>query len=235
MVAVPTMQGNRSVRRVGVIIVIVILIAAAGIAIGYGFGTSVQISGQGTTVTKTVSSSNSSEPYILTLVITTGNFYNSTFGDQPAYYVLGPKGLQSSAQIVVPANRQIELVIVNYDDGSANLSSSQYENVNGTVNDQMTVVNNTMVNSTMASSGIQVRGAETVGSLPASVISHTFTVPSLGINVPVGTSSTEVVYFTIESPGTYDWFCMTACGGGADGLSGAMSTPGWMTGSLVAQ
>ena len=229
------MQGNRAFARVGAILVIVILIAVAGIAIGYGFGTTAQISSQGTTVTKTVSGANSSEPYILTLVITTGNYYNSTFGDQPAYYVLGPKGLQSSAQIVVPANRQIELVIVNYDDGSANLSSSQYQNVTGTLNNQMTVVNNTMVNSTMTSSGIQVRGAETVGSLPAGEISHTFTIPSLGINVPVGTSSTEVVYFTVESSGTYAWFCMTACGGGADGLSGAMSTPGWMTGSLVAQ
>jgi len=229
------MQGNKFVTRVGVIFVIVILIATAGIAIGYGFGTTVQVSSRGTTVTTTVSGSNSSEPYVLTLVITTGNFFNSTYGDQPAYYVLGPKGLQSSAQIVVPANRQIELVIVNYDDGSANLSSSQYQNVAGTLNDQMTVVNNTMVNSTMTSSGIQVRGAETLGSLPAAEISHTFTVPSLGINVPVGTSSTEVVYFTVKSPGSYLWLCMTACGGGADGLSGAMSTPGWMTGSLVAQ
>jgi P pilus assembly chaperone PapD len=229
------MQGNRAAVRAVVILVIVILVAAAGIAIGYGFGTTVQISSQGTTVTSTVSASNSSEPYVLTLVITTGNFYNSTFGDQPAYYVLGPKGLQSSAQIVLPAHREIELVIVNYDDGSANLSSSQYENVAGTINNQMTVVNNTMVNSTMTSSGIQVRGAETVGSLPADVISHTFTVPSLGINVPVGTSSTEVVYFTVDSPGTYAWFCMTACGGGANGLIGAMSTPGWMTGSMVVQ
>ncbi len=227
------MQRNKAAVRVAVILVIFILIAAAGIAIGYGFGTTVQISAQGTTVTTTASGSNSSAPYVLTLVISTGNYYNSTFGDQPAYYVLGPNGLQSSAQIVIPANRQIELVIVNYDDGLANLTSSQLANVAGTVNDQMTLVNNSQINSTMASSGIQLRGGETVGSLPVSEISHTFTIPSLGINVPVGTSSTEVVYFTVKSSGTYAWFCMTACGGGATGLGGAMATPGWMAGSLV--
>jgi len=229
------MQRKSAAARVAVVLVVAILIAAAGIAIGYGFGTTVQVSAQGTTVTKTISGSNSSSPYVLTLVITTGNFFNSTFGDQPAYYVLGPKGLQSSAQIVLPANREIELVIVNYDDGSANLSSSQYATVAGTVNDQMTVVNNTDVNSTMASSGIQIRGGASVGSLPAADVSHTFTIPSLGINIPVGTSSTEVVYFTVDTPGTYTWFCMTACGGGANGLDGAMSTPGWMTGSLLVQ
>jgi heme/copper-type cytochrome/quinol oxidase subunit 2 len=226
-------SGNRAAVRVVSILVIAVLIAAAGIAIGYGFGTTVQVSARGTTVTSTVSASNSSEPYVLTLVITTGNFYNATLGDQPAFYVLGPNGLQSSAQIVLPAHREIKLVIINYDDGSANLTSPQYGNVTGTVDNQMTVVNNAMVNSTMASSGIQVRGAETVSSLPADQVAHTFTIPSLGVNIPVGTSSTEVAYFTIDSPGTYSWFCMTACGSGANGLGGAMSTPGWMTGSLV--
>ena len=168
-------------------------------------------------------------------MITTGNSYNSTFGDQPAFYVLGPNGLQSSANVVVPANRLIKLVIINYDDGSASLTSSKYESVSGTADNQMAIVNNTAINSTMTSSGIEIRGAMTVGSLTADEISHTFTVPSLGINVPIEISSTTVVYFTLNSPGTYVWECMTACGAGVEGLLGAMSTPGWMTGSLVVQ
>jgi heme/copper-type cytochrome/quinol oxidase subunit 2 len=228
-------QGSTPLVRAAGILVIVVLIAAAGIAIGYGFGTSVQISSRGTTTTTTVSATNSTEPYVLTLVITTGNLFNSTIGDQPAYYVLGPNGLQSSAEISVPAHGQIELVIVNYDDGSANLTGTQYENVTGTLGNRVALVNNSVVNSTEASSGIQVKGAEEVGSLPAGEIAHTFTVPSLGLNIPVGTSSTEVAYFTIDLPGTYTWLCMTACGSGANGLGGAMSTPGWMTGSLVAR
>jgi len=226
-------MGGIPVARVGAVLVAVILIAVSGIAIGYGFGTTVQIANQGTTITSTVSASNSTGPFVLTLVITTGNFFNSTFGDQPAFYVLGSNGLQSSAQIVLPAHRLIELVIVNYDEGTANLSNSQYESVAGTVNNQMTVFNNTAVNSTMTYSGIQIRGSETVGSLPADEISHTFTVPSLGLNIPIATSSTLVSHFTLTSPGTYTWYCMTPCGGGTDGLDGAMSTAGWMTGSLV--
>jgi len=222
-----------SAAKAAAIFAVVILVAAAGIAIGYGFGTSVQVSAEGTTVTSTVSASNSSEPYVLTLVVTTENSFNSSVGDQPAFYVLGPNGLQSTAQIVLPAHRLIELVIVNYDDGSANLSSSQYESVAGTVGNTMLLVNNTKVNSTMTSSGIDIQGAESVSSLPADEIAHTFTIPSLGINIPVGTSSTVVAYFTVNEAGTYTWLCMTACGAGADGLGGAMTTPGWMTGSLV--
>jgi len=121
---------------------------------------------------------------VLTLVITTGNFFNSTVGDQPAYYVLGPNGTESSAHIVLPAHRQIELIIINYDDGSANLTNSRYASVTGTVDNKMTLVNDTLINSTMASSGIQIRGAETVGSLPADLIARTFTVPGLGITSP---------------------------------------------------
>jgi hypothetical protein len=218
-----------------VIIIVFVLVAACGIAIGWGFGSTVQIASHRATVTSTVSATNSSEPYVLTLVITTGNFYNSLFGDQPAYFVLGPNGLQSSANISVPANRLIKLVVVNYDDGSANLSSSNYESVTGTVNNEMTVVNNTQVNSTMSSAGIKIRGVQTLTRLAADEISHTFTIPSLGINVPIESSSTTVVYFTLTTPGVYTWLCMTACGGGINGLAGAMSTPGWMTGSLVVQ
>jgi heme/copper-type cytochrome/quinol oxidase subunit 2 len=229
------LQNDRVVVRAAFAIGIVAAIAAAGIAVGYGFGTTVQVASLNTTVTSTVSASNSSEPYVLTLVVTTENFYNATFGDQPAFYVLGPNGLQSSAHITIPAHRLIKLVIINYDDGAANLSSPQYQSVAGTVNDQMMVLNNTMINSTMTASGIQIRGGENVTTLPADEIAHTFTIPSLGINVPIGPSSTTVVYFMVNTPGTYTWFCMTACGAGADGLEGAMATPGWMTGSLVAQ
>lgn len=227
------MERNALVVRVGTVLVTILLIAAAGIAIGYGFGTTMHTVPQGTTATPTVSPSNSSEPYVMTLVVTTENMYSSTFGDQPAFYVLGSNGLQSSAQITLPAHRLIELIIVNYDEGAANLTDSKYETVAGTVNNQMAIVNNTRINSTMTSSGIEVRGAENVTSLPADEIAHTFTVPSLGINIPIGTSSTMVSYFTLSTPGTYSWFCMTACGGGPKGLDGAMSTPGWMTGSLV--
>ena len=213
------------------IIAVMIVVAISGIAVGYGIGTTVPTTSPRSTTTAT----STTEPYVLTLVITTQNQFNSTVGDQPAFYVLGPSGLQSSANISLPAHQLIKLVIVNYDNGEANLTNPEYAAVTGVVNDRITLVNNTLVNSTMGSSGIQIGGVDNVSSLPASVISHTFTIPSLGINIPIATLSTEVAYFTLDTPGIYSWFCMAECGSGPKGLGGAMSTPGWMTGSVTVQ
>ncbi len=212
-----------------------IAVAISGITAGYGIGTTIPAASQHTTSTTTSTTSAASAPYVVTLVITTNNTFNSTIGDQPAYYQLGPKGLQSSAQINLPAHELIKLVIINYDNGAANLTDSQYAAVTGVVGNSIAVVNNSLVNSTMGASGIQIRGVENVSSLSASVISHTFTIPSLGINIPVAALSTEVAYFTLATAGTYSWFCMTECGSGAKGLGGAMVTPGWMSGSVVVQ
>jgi len=206
-----------------------IAIAISGLAAGYGIGTTIPTTSQRTTVTSTPG------PYVVTLVITTNNLYNTTIGDQPAYYVLGPNGLESSAQINLPAHELIKLVIINYDNGEANLTATNYATVTGVADNHISVVNNTLVNSTMGSSAIQIRGVENISSLSPSVISHTFTIPSLGINIPVATLSTEVAYFTLTTAGTFSWFCMTECGSGAKGLGGAMSTPGWMSGSVVVQ
>lgn len=223
---------NRSYVRGVIIVILMIAVAISGIAAGYGIGTTIPSAAKGTSTTAT---STAQSPYVVTLVITTGNEFNSTIGDQPAYYVLGPNGLQSSARINLPAQRLIKLVIINYDNGEANLTNSKYADVTGVIDNQVTLINNTLVNSTMASSGIEIHGVENVTSLPTSVISHTFTIPSLNINVPVATLSTEVVYFTVDAAGTYSWFCMTECGSGPRGLGGAMATPGWMTGSVVVQ
>ncbi len=215
-----------------------VAIGIAGIGIGYGIGASVFSPPSAQTVTVTASSSasasNSSAPYVLTLVITTENTYNSTTGTQPAYYVLGPNGLESSANIALPAHRLIKLVIICYDDGAANLTGSQYANVSGTQNNTVSVVNNTNVNSTQGAAGMQLSGGQSVSSLPADGVAHTFTIPQLGINVPIAPSSTVTAYFTINQTGSFTWFCMTLCGSGPTGLSGAMETPGWMTGHLAA-
>ena len=172
-------------------------------------------------------------PYTLTLMITTNNLYDPFMGEQPAYYVVGQNGLASSANITLPANQLIRLVIVDYDNGAPGVNGSQIGQVTGTMKNQMQVVNNTLVNSTISSSGIDIRGVQTLSSIPNSEIAHTFTVPSLGINIPVPPLSTVVTYITIKSAGSYDWLCMIPCGGGPTGTAGAMSTPGWMLGTLT--
>jgi heme/copper-type cytochrome/quinol oxidase subunit 2 len=214
-----------------------ILLAASGIAIGYGFGTTVQLQQSRVTVTTTAlspGSSNSSSPYVLTLVITTNNVFNSTVGAQPAFFVLGPNGsLESSASISLPAHRLIELVIICYDNGTAPLTSLQYAMVAGTQNNVVNMVTNDNVNSSQGVSGIHVTGGQSISSLNASDIAHTFTIPRLGINIPIAPSSTVTAFFTINQTGTFTWFCEAECGSGPEGLQGAMTTPGWMTGNVV--
>jgi hypothetical protein len=212
-------------------LVIASVLAGAGLGLGVsqkgGFG------GAGTTVTSTVNGGNSSAPYVLTLIITTNNLFNSTVGDQPAYYVLGPNGMESSANITLPAHRLIELAITNYDDGNANLTAAKYANVMGTNDGSEMVFNNTAINSTQGPNGIVLRGAQTVANMPLSEVSHTFTVSSLGLNLPIATQSTVVAFFTTGAAGTFTWLCESTCGSGPDGTAGAMSTAGWMSGVLT--
>lgn len=209
-----------------------IVLLSVGIGIGWGVQTTVVQSPTNTITTTT--QTGSQQLYSLTLVITTGNTYNSTVGAQPAYYVLTSHGLESSANISLPVNRLIELTIVNYDDGNANLTSPSYTNVQGTTNGTISYINNSNVNSSQGSKGIVVTGGQTVNSVPAADIAHTFTIPSLGINIPIPVSSTVTAFIKIDKAGTYAWLCETVCGSGTTGLEGAMSTPGWMTGDIEA-
>lgn len=230
-------------RLVGTTVFVIIAIVLAG-ALGFYFATATFAAQGSTTSTSTTTStvtstltttaSNaSSSVYALNLVISTNNIYNSTVGDQPAYYVLGPNGLESSADISLPAHQLIKLVIVCYDDGPANLTGPQYANVSGTQNNVVTEVNNDNINSSQGVSGIQINGGDTVSSVSPDNIAHTFTIPQLGINIPVEPSSTVIAFFTLNQTGTFTWFCMTECGSGPTGIGGAMATAGWMTGTVT--
>ena len=111
------------------------------------------------------------------------------------------------------------------------MTDPQYANVQGTVNGTITYVNNANVNSSQGANGIVLSGGKTVTSVSPAMIAHTFTIPSLKINVPVPLSSTVVAYIKIDKAGSYMWFCETTCGSGPAGTLGAMETPGWMTGA----
>ena len=72
----------------------------------------------------------------------------------------------SPSVVVVPAAKQVTLVIDSFDDGTTPLPSSlaNYDNVQG---------------------GVETVNGKTVSSVPNTEIAHTFTVPELGISVPV--------------------------------------------------
>lgn len=186
------------------------------------------------------STSPAATPYQLTLVITTNNFFNNT-SDQPAFYVLQNGTLQSSASINLPANRLINLTIINYDDGPASPlgspANNTFYNVTGTVGDVMWITNNTNVNSThSASSNIVINGGQKVSSLPVGGASHTFTIlngTTAIVNLPIPPSSIVHAQLHLSQTGNFLWQCEAPCGTGPDGWGQAMATPGWMTGNVV--
>ncbi len=224
-------QGLSAFMVIGLIVASVL----AGVGVGIVASQNGGFSGTGTTITQTsgVNGQNSSSPYVLSMVITTGNSFNSTIGDQPAFYVLGPNGLESSANIKLPANSLIELVITNYDEGGANISSPSYANVMGTTTGSELIYNNTAINSTEGANGMVLRGSQSVNGLPISEITHTFTAPGLNLNLPMASDSTTVAYFKTGAAGSFVWLCESACGSGADATQGAMITTGWMTGAIT--
>ena len=223
--ALPNLLGN-FMRTTALVVASMLVVLAAGIGIGWGFQATVLPSGSVSTTSGTQS------PTSITLVITTGNAFNSTVGDQPAYYLLTPNGLQPSTHLTFPVNTLFKLTIVNYDDGNASLLDAQYATVQGTVNGTITYVNNDNVNSTYGGNGIVLNGGQTVTSVPPDMIAHTFTIPSLHINIPVPVSSTVTAYLKITTTGSFQWMCETACGAGPAGTLAAMDTPGWMTGDV---
>lgn len=165
-------------------------------------------------------------PYQLTLVEAMGVPWNKSLM-QPKFYVLGSHGLQSSANISVPVNTLIQVTIFSYDTPTAG-AVAQSGKVTGTLGGAMEFFNGTLAtgisNETMAQ---MMSLGKNVTSVPAGVVAHTFSVPQLGINIPVVGGSTEIAYLSFNHAGAYTWMCIVPCG------PEAMATPGWMTGTLT--
>ncbi|MHB2035620.1 MAG: hypothetical protein ACYCPW_02630 [Nitrososphaerales archaeon] len=199
----------------------VIALIIGGGATGIVLNAQNQQAPQGVSTTITASSNSSTSQagvgYTLTLLIANNQYFNSTLGAMPRYYVLGSNGsLESSANISVPDNTLVKLVIVNYDDGGNNVSSA-LATVTGTVGSSELFFNGT------SNSAADVQNVSSNG-----VVAHTFSIGSLGLNVPVPFSSTVVTYVNFGEPGTYVWNCFTPCMPWQ-----VMSTAkGWMTGTF---
>ncbi|MHB1711933.1 MAG: cupredoxin domain-containing protein [Acidimicrobiales bacterium] len=115
----------------------------------------------------------------------------------------------------------VTLRITSYDDGAAPLTGAQmmFDTVQGTVG------------------GTESVDGKPVSSVPNSDVAHTFTVVGLGLNMPVpaaptGGSVTVVARFVATRTGTFMWQCYAPCGSGLNAMGGAMSTMGWMEGTV---
>lgn len=69
-------------------------------------------------------------------------------------------------------------------------------------------------------------------SIDPALVSHTFTVASLGLNVPICGNCQTTFTFYASAPGHYTWRCMDPCGTGSSGWEGAMARDGYMSGQL---
>ena len=145
-----------------------------------------------------------------TMSIVTGSL--SGFGDQPQY---------TNPDWSVHVGERVTVKIVSYDDGTAPLMGSQmmYDAVKG------------------STTGTELVAGHAISSVSDTDIAHTFTVVGLGFNMPIpaaptGKSVTVVATFIPTKTGTFTWQCYAPCGGGTNGMGGAMATMKWMEGTI---
>jgi len=130
----------------------------------------------------------------------------------------------------IPANRSVTITITDLD-GSTPLTSSLriYSKVKGVIGDDMTVVP-----IRVAQPQIAAGPAREMDSVNLSLVSHTFTIPSLGINVPLLGGARTSFTIRVPKPGTYTWQCLDPCGSGPGGFGVPMSLVGYMIGTVTA-
>ena len=158
--------------------------------------------------------------------------------DWVSYFVQDPKTGQwvHTTLFKVPAGSKIDMTILGYD-GCTPLRNNFWSKVSGTTGNvafengkPFTVLN----------------------SWSGCNVGHTFSIPGINLNVPMGTPSLtanlcgtspctpssphQTMSFSFMSPrnaGTYFWQCRVPCGGGfIDGFGGPMQTFGFMTGNM---
>ena len=172
--------------------------------------------------------------------LTAQTFGTIGFGPHPtwvSYMVKSPSGgWVHSTDWELPANTVINMTVQQFDSGSP-LRNQVWGQVTGTTG------NTASLNGTPFS---------VYNSYTGNGVGHTFTVPALGLDVPLvgvsatstnicgqapcGTSSvhnTITFSFRTPGPGNYPWQCFVPCGVGyLYGNGGPMSTQGYMGGFL---
>ncbi|HEX8939265.1 MAG TPA: hypothetical protein VF763_03795 [Candidatus Limnocylindrales bacterium] len=157
-------------------------------------------------------------PFRQNLTIVTGGMIGKT--EFPAFL---------PSDFTLPAYSTIEVVVTNFDDATPlPKASERYAEVSGTTAGRMTVEPLDLTRPNAA--GV----AHSLTGLDPSAVSHTFTVPQLGINVPIAAHSRVSFLIHTGAPGTYAWRCYDPCGDGPAGWGTAMAaTSGYMEGTIT--
>ncbi len=154
----------------------------------------------------------------LDLTIVTGDMIGHT--EFPAYV---------PSDFSLPAHSTVIVTITNFDDATAlPASMTQYSKVSGTIGNTMQVTP-IKVGDPNAPAG----PTETLAQLDPTQVSHTFTIPQLGINVPVAAHARVTFVIQTGAPGQFYWRCFDPCGAGSTGWGTAMAAKrGFREGTL---
>jgi hypothetical protein len=162
----------------------------------------------------------------------------SAHPDWVSYFVQDPTSHQwvHTTLFQVPAGSRVHMTILGYD-GCTPLRNPVWGEVMGTIGN-VAYENGKPFKQLNSWSGCNV--------------AHTFSIPGIGLNVPMGSPSLtatlcgtspctsgphETMTFDFNTPkatGDYFWQCRIPCGGGfVTGFGGPMQTIGYMTGNMV--
>jgi hypothetical protein len=129
----------------------------------------------------------------------------------------------ASTSLTVPANTLVTVTIRNFDLGDATMpSDSPLLLVRGTAG------------------GTATFNGQSYSALGPTKVAHTFTIPQLGINVPIpGDAPDNATFLTVTfsfrtgNAGNYAFQCFAPCGTGSNGFGGPMSSMAYMRGTLT--
>jgi hypothetical protein len=161
----------------------------------------------------------------------------SSHPDWVSYFIQDPKTGQwlHTTIFSVPAGTRVDMTILGYD-GCTPLRNNFWGYVSGTTG------------------GVAFENGRpftVLSSWSGCNVAHTFSIPSINLNVPIGSPSLTAnlcgtspctsgphqtmtfSFVTPHTPGSYFWQCRVPCGGGfIDGFGGPMQTFGFMTGNM---
>ena len=171
----------------------------------------------------------------------------STHPDWVSYFIQNPqtKAWEHTTLFQVPAGSRIDMTIYGFD-GCTPLRNNYWGKVTGVLGNVVDV---------------NGRPYSFINSWSGCNVGHTFSIPSINLNVPMATPGLlqsnkpglcptapcqpgnpsqvpyRVMQFSFMTPhatGEYFWQCRVPCGGGfVTGFGGPMSTIGFMTGSMT--
>ena len=163
----------------------------------------------------------------------------TTHPDWVSYFIQDPRTHQwvHTTLFSVPAGSRVNMTIYGYD-GCTPLRNQYWGRVTGTIG---------------GTEDVDGKPVSQINSWSACNVGHTFSIPSIDLNAPMGSPSDPNAnlcatspctsgphrtmtfsFMTPKTPGDYFWQCRVPCGGGfIDGFGGPMQTIGFMTGNMV--